>query len=385
MGSEQLTWRQRGWLWLRLGIRLGLFLLAVCLLWRFGEPLLALFAPFVFALIAAAILDPAVKWAQRRIGLSRSVLTMILVLLLLGLIGVGLGFLIYAGVSEVASLIRDWDKLLEHIRTGLDEFEGILTQLQNGMPTQVMSVLQNSRESLMDWLGRVVPEALKAAAAQAGQRAMGVPSFVIALVIFIMATYFLTADYPNLRIRIAQNVDEGVLHFFDQVRITALGAFGGYLKAEFLLSVGVFVILLVGFFFMRQPYALLLALLLAVMDFIPLIGAGTVMVPWAVIALITRDYKTAIELMIIWGIIALFRRVAEPKFVGDQTGLSPILSLIGIYVGMKVGGVLGMILGPILLLVLLNLAGMGIFHGLRMDLSAAAKDFSAILGNWPKT
>ena len=80
----------------------------------------------------------------------------------------------------------------------------------------------------------------------------------------------------------------------------------------------------------------------------------------------------------------MFRRVAEPRFVGDQTGLSPILSLVGIYVGMKVAGVAGMILGPILILVVLNLVGLGIFQGFWMDVTAAARDITAILSRRPE-
>ena len=76
---------------------------------------------------------------------------------------------------------------------------------------------------------------------------------------------------------------------------------------------------------------------------------------------------------------APLRRVTEPKFVGDQTGLPPLLSLMSIYVGLKLAGVAGMILAPILVLVLLNLAGMGMFRGLRLDLEAAFRDLSAIL------
>jgi len=141
----------------------------------------------------------------------------------------------------------------------------------------------------------------------------------------------------------------------------------------------VFFILLAGFFVTGQPYGLLLALGLAVMDFIPIIGAGTALVPWAFVDLFTGNLSSAVELMAIWGVIALFRRVMEPKFVGDQTGLSPLLSLVSIYVGMKLAGVAGMIFGPIVLLVLLNLAGMGMFRGLRLDLEAAARDIAAIL------
>ena len=138
-------------------------------------------------------------------------------------------------------------------------------------------------------------------------------------------------------------------------------------------------ILTVGFLIMRQPYGLLLALGLSVLDFIPIIGAGTVMVPWAVVDMVLAQFNEAAALMAIWGVIVVFRRFAEPKVLGDQTGLSPILSLVGIYVGMKVGGVLGMVMGPLLLLVCINLTKLGIFQPVLDDLTLAAGDINAIL------
>ena len=252
------------------------------------------------------------------------------------------------------------------------------------VPPQVTELVEEAGGQFFQWLSEAVPDVLANLGMEAGEKAMGLPSFLVALIIFVMATFLLTADYPYLRSRTVQHMDERLLRFLSQLRSTALGAFGGYLKAEFLLSVGVFLILLAGFFLIRQPYGLLLALGLAVMDFIPIIGAGTVMVPWAFIALFTGDIPSAVELMVIWGVIALFRRVMEPKFVGDQTGLSPILSLVSIYVGMKLAGVLGMVFGPVTLLVILNLAGMGIFRGLRLDLTAAMEDILAILAQRPE-
>ena len=384
MGTGQLTWRERGWLWLRLGIRLVLAGLALFLVLRLGGPMLSLFAPFVAAWVAAALLNPLVRWFQRKVGWSRQVLTLLLLLLLLCLIGAGLALLVYAAGSELVSLAQNWSGLLEPAQGALDRLEELFARMWTLVPPQLTQLVQSSGDGMMEWLEETASVLIQELADYTTNKAMGLPSFVVALVIFIMATFFLTADYPYLRTRAIQNMDEGLLRFLSQVKVTALGAFGGYLKAELLLSVGVFFILLAGFFITRQPYGLLLALVLAMMDFIPIIGAGTVMVPWAVIALITQDYPTAIEMMSIWGVIALFRRVMEPKFVGDQTGLSPILSLVSIYVGMKLAGVLGMILGPIVLLVLLNLAGMGMFRSLRRDLTAAAEDIAAILSHRPR-
>ena len=171
--------------------------------------------------------------------------------------------------------------------------------------------------------------------------------------------------------------------FFGRVKRAAVAAFGGYVKAQLILSVAIFFILLAGFVVIRQPYSVLLAFLLAVLDFIPIVGSGTVMVPWAVADLFLGEYRHAVELMVIWGIIALFRRGAEPKVVGDQTGLSPILSLISIYVGMKIAGVAGMILGPVLCMVIINIGRLGVLDGTLSDLRLAAGDLAAILKNRP--
>ena len=384
MERRQLTWRQRGALWLRLGLRLGLAALALWLAASIGRRLLSLFAPFLFALIAAALLNPPVKKLQRALGWSRQALSAVLLVLLFGLLGGGLALLGYALVGQLISLVQNWSGLLDSMQSVLDQLEALSAHLLTLVPPQVTQLVEEAGEQLFQWLSDAVPNALASLGKEAGEKAMGVPSFLVALIIFVMATFLLTADYPYLRSRAVQHTDEALLRFLGQLRSTALGAFGGYLKAEFLLSVGVFFILLIGFFLIHQPYGLLLALGLAVMDFIPIIGAGTVMVPWAFVSLFTGDIPTAVELMVIWGIIALFRRVMEPKFVGDQTGLSPILSLVSIYVGMKLAGVLGMVFGPVTLLVLLNLTGMGIFRGLRLDLAAAAEDIMAILSQRPE-
>lgn len=383
MNNKQLTWPQRGALWLRLGIRLGLTALAVWLAIRFGRPLLSLFAPFLLALIAAAALNPLVKKLQKLLGWNRQVLTLLLLFLIFGLLGGGLALLVYAAAGQLVSLVQNWGGLLDSLQAVMDQLEALFARLLTLVPPQVNEIVENAGDSLFQWLSEAAPAALGNLGLEAGERAMGLPAFLVALVIFIMATFLLTADYPYLRSRYVQHLDEGLLRFLGQLRTTALGAFGGYVKAEFLLSVGVFFILLAGFFLIRQPYGLLLSLGLAVMDFIPIIGAGTVMVPWAFVALFTGDFTAAVELMAIWGVIALFRRVMEPKFVGDQTGLSPILSLVSIYVGMKLAGVLGMVFGPVVLLVVLNLAGMGMFRGARLDLEAAARDIAAILSERP--
>ena len=383
MNEMKLPWPERGKLWARLGIRLAVAALAVWLLWAVGLPLLSLFAPFVAALITAAVLHPLVRWLQRRLGVPKKLSALVILALLFGLLGAGIGYLGYAAGLELVSLVQNWSGLLDSIQGTLDQIEAMSAKFWTMIPPQLNELVESMTDRLLEWLGGVVPEQFNAMAEFTIETAKGVPDFVVALIIYIMACYMLTVDYSYLRSRAARHTHQRMRRFLKQVRDTALAAFGGYLRAEFLLSVVVFFILLVGFCVNGQPYGLLLALGLAVMDFIPIIGAGTVMVPWAVVDLFMGNWFHAVELMLIWGVIALFRRVGEPKFVGDQTGLSPIVSLISIYIGWRVAGVLGMILGPTIALIALNLVKLGIFDGVRADLAACVEDIMAILRERP--
>ena len=383
MNEQKLSWPERGKLWARLGIRLALLALALWLLRAVGLPLLSFFAPFVAALITAAILHPPVRWLQRRLGMYRKISALLILLLLFGLLGAGIGYLGYAAGVELIALVQNWDSLLANLQSTLDQMETMFAQLWNMVPPQLTASMESITSGLFEWLSSAVPNLLNVLVEYTTNKARGIPDVVLAFIIYLMACYMLTVDYPYLRSRAAQHTHQRLLRFLKQVRDTALAAFGGYLRAEFLLSVVVFFILLVGFFVIGQPYGLLLALGLAVMDFIPIIGAGTVMVPWAVIDVFMGSYLHGVELMVIWGVIALFRRVGEPKFVGDQTGLSPIVSLISIYIGWRAAGVLGMILGPTIALIAWNLVKLGIFEGVRLDLAAAAEDIMAILRERP--
>lgn len=382
MYRNQLSWSERGQLWLRLGIRLVGTVLALLFVWKAGGPLLSLFMPFILALAAAALLNPLVRWLQKKLGWPRGLLSLLSLLVLFGAVGTGLTLLIRAAVLELVSLAENWQSILAAVEQGARTLDQLLQGFASKLPIQITAPDQTVLERLVDWLQQWVQTAgpdLGNLTQFATDRAKDISSFVLALVVFLMGSYFLCADYPYLRTRVIQRMDDGVLSFLGQVKTAALAAFGGYLKAQLLLTVGVFFILLGGFLLTGQSYALLLALTLAVLDFIPIVGSGTVMVPWAVIDLFTGRYERAAAVMIIWGVVALFRRVAEPKFVGNQTGLSPIASLISIYVGMRLAGVVGMILGPIVTLVVLNLLGLGLLDGTKADLRLALEDTAAIL------
>lgn len=379
----ELSWRDRGMLWLRLGIRLMLAVLLLLGLVYLVPPLLGLFMPFVLALVVAWLLNPVVKALQKRLGLPRGLLSLLLILLAFAAVGGVLFALGNSLFTEVSSLVNNWQGVWDSIQTGINEVGQALDKWLAYLPEEVEGFLNELLGKLTVWVNTALPELLKGFAGRAGNFAMSIPSFVVALIVFIMGAYFITADYPHLRFMVTDHMPEPVRGFFSHVKHTALGAFGGYVRAEVIISIGVFLILLVGFLLIDQGYAVLLAVVLAILDFIPIIGSGTVMVPWAIIDLLMGNWFHAVGLMVVWGVVCVFRRVAEPKAVGSQTGLSPILSLVSMYVGMRLAGVLGMILGPIVCLVVINVCRTGIFDGLVADVSLAAADTAALLRDHP--
>ena len=382
--KQHLTWRQRLEVWLRLTVRLliAVFVLLFCI--RFGGGILDLTMPFLLGWLIAILLDGPIRWTQRHFGGSRKAISLVLIFGILTLVGGGASLLVYYAGREIMDLLTNWDILFEGIQVAIDGIDVMFIKMFSLIPPELAESADAALNGVLNWLKEAVPSALKGVGEAATSKFMGVPSFLVSFFFFLMGAYFITADYPAICERVSKGMSEGMRSSLKQIRSTALLAFGGYLRAQLLLSFGVFCILLLGFLVTGQQYSLLLAFGLAVLDFIPLLGAGTAMVPWAVFALLTHNYSTAISVAVIWGIIALYRRFAEPKIVGDQTGLSPVMSLFSIYLGMKLGGVLGMILGPIVILVIFNLCKGGMFDGLWADLRAAARDISAVLAGRPE-
>lgn len=376
---KELSWHERGQLWLRLGLRLVMLLLGLLFLFRFGGTLWDWFSPFLLAGVFAWVLSPLVRLCQKRLKFSRwlSVLTvLLLVVVLLGALlwslGSGLG-------REIVSLAADWETTLAALEGVANNLGSQLSKWLELLPASAQELMEGLMTRFFAWLEGAIPQFLSWAMDRAREIAMALPSFAVAAIAFVMASYFLLTDLPRLKVLVADKLPEGPRTFLVIVKRAVTAGFGGYVRAEFLLSVGVFFILLGGFLLIRQPYALLLALGLAVLDFIPIVGSGTAMVPWAVIDVLTGDYRHALGIMAVWGLVALFRRLGEPKILGNQTGLSPLTSLISVYVGMKVANVWGMILGPVVCLVVRNVIRSGVLDDALRDLRLAVRDIAAIL------
>ena len=189
---------------------------------------------------------------------------------------------------------------------------------------------------------------------------MQIPTIAIYTSITLIALYFMCVDKVYM-------IDE-IEHHLPTKWVKKLGihvreiisSVGNYLKAEFILVLVSFVISLIGFYIlniigMNINYPLLIALGIAFVDALPILGSGTIMLPWAVICAADGNLKLAIGILVLWAIMSIVRQFLEPKLVSNKIGIHPIFTLIAMYTGFKFMGVWGMVLGPIILIILKNI------------------------------
>jgi len=144
---------------------------------------------------------------------------------------------------------------------------------------------------------------------------------------------------------------------------------GAYLKAEITLVFVSFIISLAGFYIfmfagLNIKYPLLIALVIAFVDALPILGSGTVMVPWAVISALDGDINLGISIVSLWILMCIVRQFLEPKVISNKIGIHPIFTLIAMYTGFKLIGVIGMLIGPIVLIIIKNIFGTLIEQGI---------------------
>jgi sporulation integral membrane protein YtvI len=128
-----------------------------------------------------------------------------------------------------------------------------------------------------------------------------------------------------------------------------------YIKTQLIIMLFTTIVCYVGFLIIKNPYALVLALLVGIMDALPMLGVGIVLIPWGILLLLLKSYRDAIVLLILFVICYGFRELVEPKLVGKGIGISPLMTIVSMYVGLKVFGITGVVLGPIAYVVLKTL------------------------------
>ena len=312
--------------------------------------LLVWLLPFLIAAAAAAAMEPAIRFLQARLRFRRGFSSLLLTLFLLFLLGGLLSLLGTTLTGEAYALLERAPELLAEAPSALASLLARLERYTAACPPWL-------RETIAETLSRYVVEAgdllsglVDRLVSSLGALAARLPALALSIATCVLAIYFTSSEWPMLRRMLQERLSAGALQKLRILRSGAADSLSRWLRAELTLCAVTFAELLAGFFLLRQPYALLLAFLITLVDALPVFGTGTVLVPWAVIELLFGSTPKALALAALYAVTLTVRNVLEPRLLGAQAGLPPIASLLAMYLGFCSFGVGGMVLFPFLLL-----------------------------------
>ena len=371
-GVLMLNWFEQDYVrpYIRLLTRILLTILAIVLLTQVVPILLTFSFPFVMAFIAAAAMNPVICLLQKKLNAPRSALSVLMVLVALLLVASVIGGFIYAIGREVVALAQNIDLILEYLGNTVTAISVNLYWIAGYLPADAEEMLAGVLDGFMVWMqthGTAFADTIITNTVNATTRIGG---GVVTLVIFIMSSYFMMADFPRLAATVRKFFSTKTYKGYVTIKDATLSALVSYLKAQLLMAAVVFVFFLVALLIIQQDFAFLLAFLFGMIDFLPLVGTAIVVVPWAIVTIVAGEVGLGVYLLAMSLVAFLLRRMIEPKVVGSQMGLSPLTALASIYIGMQLGGVLWMILGPIVAMILVSLYKVGLFNGWIKDINS---------------
>jgi len=337
-------------------------LLGLCLVIFLGPRLLHFFMPFVVGWILALLANPLVRFLERRVKLVRRHSSMLIIIAALAIvIGLfyGAGLLVY---REMGSFLADAPEIYQSVIAEIGD------ALQNGrklaeyFPQNLQPPLLAFSDNLDGLFGKLVSRAAEPTVQIAGHVAKSIPNLLVNMVITILSSYLFLADRESIMRWLKGHLPAFIFRYIEYMKRDAKGLIGGYFLAQFRIMCVVALILAAGFLVLGVRYGVLLAFLTAILDFLPIFGTGTVLFPWAVVKLFAGEYAYATGLILLYILTQVVRQIIQPKIVGDSVGLSPMPTIILLFVGYRVAGVFGMIVAVPVGIIVLNLYEEGVFN-----------------------
>lgn len=326
-------------------IKTAYFLLVVALIFIVYKFLVIYFFPFIIGLILSYLLQKP----SRKVAGALKIKTGIA-----AAAAVALSFAAVAGVIVLlfTAVAANAGKSAELIKNSAADVMSFLKKLADRLPDSVKNFAFFKEKGFAEsFTARLAQLATNASA----NIVKALPSLFFSSVITVVASCYIAKDYDAVRDYIFSVVPEKKMRVFSAaVRIITTNVFK-IIRGYLILMVITFALLLAGFLIMRMKNALVLAAIIAFIDLLPVLGTGTVLIPWSIVLISTGKYIPALSLILLYLIIAAVHNFLEPKIVGRQIGIPPLVMLICIFIGLKLFGFLGMILSVISLVVIINL------------------------------
>ena len=308
--------------------------------------------PFAISWGIAFAVRPASEYLHNKTGISKKLLNFVLVFVAMFV----LGGLIFAIASQIVREIRELVTYLEEnpyvISDSFEKaekyMEGIREKLHFfGRYNSETGIFLGADEYIKSFMESTANELLSGIPKMLGRLFITFPRVMVFILVSVISAFYFSMDLKKVNSQILSLFPPKWQERGKNLKNLLLGTTFKYLRAYLLIMLITFSLLFIGFSVLKVRYALILSGLFALIDFLPVLGVGTLLIPWAIFELIRGNFPLAIGLIVMYAVIAIVRQVAEPKIIGANFGIHPLLTLFSMYLGLSLFGITGMIIAPI--------------------------------------
>ena len=330
--------------------------------------LLGLIWPFFLAFIFSWAMTPIIRWMTVKCHIKHSFSVFLCLLLFFGILG---GLFVVVTVN-IVSWVQDlvvWlpslyrDTILPALQTATTRAQDFVAKLD----PDAISVVQSAFDNVINSLSSAVSNFSLQAVGMVSGWVTQVPGRLLSILICIIATVFMTADFNRMTAFLLRQMPDRTRHVVVKTKETFIQVLKKYGRSYGIIMCITFCELLVGFLILRQDNAVLLAAIIAIFDIFPIIGAGFFLMPWAVVNLLSGSIAKGLGLIAMYIVITVLRQFIEPRVVGHQVGLHPLVTLMAMLVGTKLFGGIGLLGLPLACAIMKSLDDTGVIHILRKE------------------
>lgn len=323
-------------------------LLLFFLFWLVVRYLFPLFSPFLLGTLLALSAEPMVRFLHMRLRVPRPVSAGIGVSMAFSLMAILLlclcAFLIRE-LGNLANVLPDWSQTA---KSGFSLIQSWILQLSSHTPESLQPVIRENVNRFFSDGAAFLDKLMGYFLGLAGSLLSHIPDSAFSLVTAVISAFLISAKMPKIRRYLLRRIPRKWIRSLADTWRRIRRVFGSWCTAQCKLAGVSFVILFLGLVLLRVPYALLWAALICLVDALPVLGTGTVLLPWSLVNLLQGDNARAIGLVSTYLVVTLTRSMLEPKFLSRHLGLDPLVTLVALYVGFRLWGIGGMIFAPIL-------------------------------------
>jgi len=319
--------------------------------------------PFLLALLTAVLFEPLIQWLINKLRMKRVLAVTIVFILFLFLVGMGMYWLGTKLVVESVELAHKSPLFFAILLNLIEKYMGQWEIFATSLPPELVNTIQDSlaglRTTLMNLATSITRGVLNLVAA--------IPKFLIVTLLYLITLYLISFDLPKLKKGFYNLFTPGAKQKLEIVFSQLSRASVGFVRAQVILSLLTFALAFVGLSILKVKYSLVISLIIVAVDILPILGTGSVLVPWAIFQYFTGNPSLAIGLLVLYLIITIVRRIIEPKILGDHLGISALAALVSMFIGFEIMGFIGLIIGPTIIIIIEALQKAGFLKNWKID------------------